>query len=81
MSQHPTLPWLSLTEAAPTPPTFSTEIATNTLLLAAHALALALFVLEHQLHDRSGANAVRHLRAAQREIEAAQAEHALAGRT
>jgi hypothetical protein len=80
MSQHPEMSELPLPEADPVPAIFSTEVATQTLLLAAHAVALALFVLEHQLHDRSGANAVRHLRTAQREIEAAQAEHALTGR-
>lgn len=80
MAQHPELPWLSLTETAPVPTTFSTEVATTTLRLAAHAVDLALFVLEHQMSDRRGANAVRHLRTAQRDVEAAQAEHALVGR-
>jgi len=80
MPHHPELPWLSLTETVPVPTTFSTEVATTTLLLAALAVALALFVLEHQMSDRRGANAVRHLRTAQRDVEAAQAEHALAGR-
>ena len=79
MAQHPDLPWLSLPETAPVPATFSAEVAANVLLLAADALALALFVLEHQMSDAQGANAVRHLRSAQRHVEVSQAAHALAG--
>lgn len=78
MAQHPDLPWLSLTDLSPCETTLGPEVAANVLLLAAHAVALALCILEAQMASEPGYHALKHMTRAQDEVKAAQAWQARA---